>query len=915
VVSRETEARAVDEFLASVSSGPAALIIEGEAGIGKTTEWLGAQERAQELGFRVLSTRAASAESVLAFSALDPLLDGLDESAFAELPSPQRRAIDRVLLRVSDDGPITDQRAVAAAVLSVLERLAEESPVLVAIDDLQWLDLPSAQVMSSVARRLHGAIGVLATVRTGSDTGEPRASLELSEPGRFRRLQVPPLSVGALHAVLLERLGRSFSRPKMLQIYGVSAGNPFYALELARALDDDSEHAVTSLPGTLAELVRSRIGSLTEDARQALLAAACLPDPSAELVARALDTKEARVVAVLEEAANEGIVQIDGHRINFTHPLLNRGVYTDATPARRRGMHRRIADIVDDPELKARHLALAATSGEELTLRALDDAAEMARGRGAPAAAAELLDLAMRLGGDTAERRIRSAAHHVDAGDPARARRLLEATLDRPGSGELRVEAMLLLAAVRMYDDSFLEAATLLEGALAESNGNLTAQVRISFMLAYAMFNGDRREPALRHADEAVRKASTLEQPELLGQALGMRATLRFVSGNGIDQADMRRALELANYPLDLPLAARPAVQNALLLAWTGALDSAAREMASLRQRCLERGEERELIFVGFHSALLQVWRGNLVEAELVVEDTMELALQLHGDLPLFIALTIRAMVGAYAGRAEDVRRDTTDALAAAQRCGSYRLSEWAITSLGFLEVSLGNYDAALRTLTPLLAGLDRMPSSTEIIAASFVPDAAEALVGLGRLAEAEGLVDVLERNGRRVDRAWMLAVGGRCRAMLLAARGDVDAAMRAAQQAMLEHDRLPMPFERARTQLLLGQLQRRQRKRDAASATLQHTLADFERLGTPLWADRARAELKRASGIRKRAELTASEQRVAELAATGATNREMAAALFISPKTVETNLSRIYRKLDIHSRAELGRIMGSAHG
>jgi DNA-binding NarL/FixJ family response regulator len=186
-------------------------------------------------------------------------------------------------------------------------------------------------------------------------------------------------------------------------------------------------------------------------------------------------------------------------------------------------------------------------------------------------------------------------------------------------------------------------------------------------------------------------------------------------------------------------------------------------------------------------------------------------------------------------------------------------------------------------------------------------------MIALDRVDDAEPLIDALERNGRRLDRAWMLAVGARCRGMLLAARGDIDAANQAVDRAIRQHDRLPMPFERARTQLLVGQLQRRQRKRAAASATLREALAAFEDLGTPLWAERARAELKRASGIRSQAELTASEQRVAELAASGMSNRDMATTLFISPKTVEANLSRIYRKLNIHSRAELGRIVGRA--
>jgi ATP/maltotriose-dependent transcriptional regulator MalT len=914
VVSREAESEAVAEFLASVPSGPSALVVEGEAGIGKTTVWLGALERAQDAGIQVLSTRAVQTESVLAYTSLAALLNGLDDAAIAELPPPQRLAIDRVLLRASADGPVTDQRAVGAGFVALVQRLAEDAPVLVAIDDLQWIDPPSRTIISSATRRLAGPIGVLATVRDAPEYADAGSWLELRQPDTLRRTRVRPLSLGATHTVLSERLGRSFSRPKLKRIHEFSGGNPFYALELGRAIEDHTWRDETALPSSLAELVRARLGGLTVDARSALLAAACLATPTIELIARATGTDTEQIVVALEEAETKGIVQIDGHRISFSHPLLTRGVYTEAAPARRRSIHRRLADIVDEPELKARHLALAAASGDELTLSSLDTAAERAHLRGAPTAAAELIELAIGLGGDTSERSIRAAGHHFEAGDPARAKALLEKTIDRLPAGTLRGEAMLLLGVVRLYDDSFLEAADLLERALKEASDS-ASRVRMLVMLAYALFNGGRPEPAMQRADEAVASALRLDRPELVSEALGMRATLRFVLGEGLDQADMRRALEGNDYPLSLPLAARPGVQNALLLAWTGELDAAAEAMAAIRKRCTDRGEESELIFLGFHSALLQVWRGNLAEAELVAEDTMERALQLNGDLPLFIALTIRAMVGAYAGRVDDVRRDTAEALAAGQRCDSHRLAEWPVTNLGFLEVSLGNYEAALRTLSPLIAMHERMPRSTEIIAASFIPDAAEALIALDRVDEAERIIDALQRNGRRLDRPWMLAVGARCRAMLLAARGDIEAAGAAARRGMVEHDRLPMPFERARTQLLQGQLQRRLRQRDAASATSRQALAAFDDLGTPLWAERARAEVNRTSPIRRGAVgLTAAERRVAELAATGVTNREMAAALFISAKTVEANLSRIYRKLNIHSRAELGRIIGGAH-
>jgi DNA-binding CsgD family transcriptional regulator len=186
-------------------------------------------------------------------------------------------------------------------------------------------------------------------------------------------------------------------------------------------------------------------------------------------------------------------------------------------------------------------------------------------------------------------------------------------------------------------------------------------------------------------------------------------------------------------------------------------------------------------------------------------------------------------------------------------------------------------------------------------------------MIAVRRHAEAERLIQALERNGEQLDRPWMLAIGARCRSMWLAARGDIEAAADKAHEAMAAHDRLPMPFERARTQLLLGQLQRRQRQKESSRASLREALHAFEAMGTPLWADRVRAELARAEVAPiGDLTLTPTERRVAELAASGMTNKDVATALFISRKTVEANLARIYRKLGIKTRAELGRRMGN---
>jgi DNA-binding CsgD family transcriptional regulator/tetratricopeptide (TPR) repeat protein len=910
LVSRRPETRAVADFLTSACSVPSALVITGEAGIGKTSSWSAAVALARERGFRVLSARGAEAESVLAHAALADLLAGVDSAELAGLPHPQRVAIDRIMLRASVDEAEVNQHAVSAAFLSVLRSLSERSPVLVAIDDLQWLDPSSAQVVAFAARRLTDPVGVLGTMR--SDAPDVRSWLQMPRPDAIARINLPPMSPAALHSMIAQRLGRSFSRPTMLQIQEVSGGNPFYALELARSFDGAPSGADLALPKTLSELVRTRVGSLEADAQAALLATACMADPTISLVSETIGTDAQRLVDILAEAEGKEIIGIDGDRLRFTHPLLAAGVYSDAAPARRRKMHRRLGEIVDQPELRARHLALGATKLDPLTLRALDTAADSARSRGAPTAAAELLDLALRLGGDTPQRRIRLAAYHFDAGDSRRAATLLGETIDGLAPGMLRAEALIQLAVMRLFDNSSVEAAGLLQQALGETDDDLTLRVQALVPLSYALGETGHLGAAVDAVEEAVRHAEQLGRPDLVSQALGVRVMLRFMSGDVVDEPSLRRAVELEDRHTSVPMAFRPSMHNAMLLAWTGHLEAAHEEVQHIQRHCRERGEESDLLYAMFHAVLIDIWRGDFTGATLLAEDAVERAMQLGGDVSLFMALTMRAAAAAYGGRETEARLDLTEALAAGVRCGAYRLTAWPTTILGFLEVSLGNYREALTALEPLLSHLDPTPEATEIVAASFVPDAVEAMIQLGRLTDAEPLIDTLERNGRRLDRAWMLAVGARCRAMLLAARGELDAAVDAAQRAMMEHERLPMPFERARSQLLLGQLQRRQRQKRAVAKILQEALETFEDLHSPLWAERVRADLARTASRpdARPAELTPSEQKVADLAASGMTNRQIASALSISPKTVDVNLYRIYRKLGIQSRSQLARRM-----
>jgi DNA-binding CsgD family transcriptional regulator/tetratricopeptide (TPR) repeat protein len=905
---RPEDIRLVARFLETAVTAPSALVIEGEPGIGKTTLWLDGVERARECQFTVLSAQAAATESVLAYSSLADLLGSVDDSAFAALPAPQRVAMDRVLLRGDvEGGAATDPRTVAAGLLSVLERIAEQTPVLVAIDDLQWLDGSSRNAIAFCTRRLSGPVALLCTLRSDPTSLGAASWLTLRRPDAASRIKLRPLILGSLHAVILKRLGLSLPRPTMVRIHEISGGNPFYALELARAIGDHTSPAATPLPATLAELVLARIGRIDTAVQELLLVMSCVAAPSVDLIARVSQLDEDRVVEMLEEAEAQGIVAIDGQWVRFGHPLLATGVYTSVAPAQRRAAHRRLADIVTDPELRARHLALGVTRADAQIVQALDVAADSASVRGAPAAAAELVDLALKHGGDTPERRIKLSRHYFNAGDAERARTTLGSIVDSSAPDNIKAQALVLLGALETIERSHGTAADALERAYGLAGEDLALQVQILVPLSYALYNTGRHADAGRRIDDAVLNADRLGQPDLLSHALSMRCLLRCYVGSGVDAAQLQRALDLDTGDSSGVVVYRPRMHHAMLLSIIGQQNEAEVELAALRRQCAARGEEGDLNYVAFHSVLNEIWRGNFADAESIAEEAIGRAGLHDGELHRGAALIMRAHCAAYMGREQDCRRDATEATAAVGQSESSILTGWPVKVLGFLELSLGNSAAALEVLTPLLRVFEGASDATEIYVASFLPDAAQAMMELGRPLESEPIIDALERNGARLDRPWMSAVGARCRAMFLAAQGDLKGATVAAQAALEYHGRMAMPFERARTLLVLGQLERRQRMK--MLGTLQEALDIFEELNTPLWADRVRIELARSRGTRDSKALTASEQRVAELVSQGMTNREVAAQLFISPKTVEVNMTRVYRKLGIGSRAELGRL------
>lgn len=900
-------------FLAAAASKPTALIIEGEAGIGKTTLWLTQLRQAVDHGFRVLTARVGQAESVMAFAALADLLAEVGEEHFAILPALQRLALDRVLLRAGADGPPTDQRVVAAGFVAVLHALAADSPVLIAIDDAQWLDSSSRAAIEFAVRRLRGPFGILVTERCAPGEGVTAGWLKLERPDGLDRISVPPMSSAQLHTLITERLGRKLTRPSVLRIAEISGGNPFFALELAQAVGDGPAGGEVPLPATLTDVVRRRIGLLDDQTRELLLGVACVSDPTVELLARAYEATAAEVTERLEGAEAAGIVALEGHRVRFTHPLLASGVYTDAGPTARRAMHRRMSGLESQPELRARHLALASASGDDEIFAALDQAADSARSRGAPAAAAELMDLAIGLGGDNPMRRMKAAENHFLAGNTSKAGTVL-GRIDSIEPPMLRALAASLLATVRMYENEHSEAVELLRTALDDAAGNVAVHVQVLLRLSFALNNAGELDDARRHARDAVKLAEELGVPAVTSAALAWSVHVGFQCGHGLDDEALTRALKLYDSGFDVPIIFRAPFVHALAMSWTGRLEQAHRELTALRTVCLERGAESDMMAIAGFLAINHMWRGELAEAQAEAAEAVERAEQLGGDDVLIIPMTVRGAMAAYAGRVDDARADARWVLAAIENRQTSHIADWPGMTLCFLEESLGNHREALDALDDSFLTSGRAPS-TELMYGWHLPDAIEAMVGVGELADAEHLTGLLEHNGLEHDRRWMKAVGARCRAMLLAARGDVATAEQTAHRAMAEHELLPMPFERARTQLLLGQLQRRLRQKTTAATNLTEAMQTFERLGTPLWAARAKNELARAvvapsDGV---SQLTPSEQRVAEMAASGATNKDIASAMFISSKTVEHNLTKIYRKLGISSRAELGRRMDQA--
>ena len=914
---RESELSAVDRFVASINEGPAALVLEGEAGIGKTSLWWAGVERARRHSVRVLNCRPGVSELQLSYSCLGDLLDGALDGVLPSLVPPQRRALQAALLLSDQIEKPPDFRSIGLALLAVLRAHSSCGPVLVAVDDIQWLDSPSARVLEFALRRLEAEpVRVLASLRT-AEGAEPALQLQQTLPRQ--RLTLGPLSIGALGELLRRRLALTLSRPLLVRLRQTTGGNPFYALEIGHALKSQGDtpppgHPLP-VPATLREVVHEHLGRLPSRTRDLLLAAASTSDSTVSLLVD-LTGSEETVLDELERAREAGVIELHDERIRFAHPLLASVLYAGSSLRARRRTHRALADVIRDPEERARHLARAVLGRDAAVAAALEDAAAHARARGAPDSALELSVEALRLTSpEKHEKRMSLTLQAADAsvavGDLERARTLLAGSVAEQRGGPARAQVLRQLA--RIVDD-WEETTRLLEQARAEAPADIRLRIEVERDLASAAWvTGKELSVALRHAREALQLAEKANDERSYTYALAFVVRLEAMAGQPLRDQFLARLYPRRSSADEFVHGARYTWGE--ILVQTDELTAALEIFEGLHREALELGDFHALGPLREILALV-LWRtGVWEEARRLAEESEQAARQSADATALAFALARRAWIEALLGRAKAARAAASEGLTLVARARVGVLEPRLHHALGVLELSSGQPAAAIEHLDSLTSSA-WAAGYRDPYRLRSAPDEVEALVALGELERADAVLRPFEQQAEALERRWARGAAARCRGLLAAAAGDFGGASDAFDRALAFHRELSEPYELARTLLAFGVTQRREKKRRAARESLGEALLIFEELGALLWAERVRGEVARIGGRAAAADkLTPTEFRVAELVADGRANKAVAAELFVTVKAVEANLSSAYRKLGIHSRTQLAKRLGELSG
>jgi DNA-binding CsgD family transcriptional regulator len=891
VVGRERERGLVDAFVSGLTSGARALVIQGEPGIGKTTLWGVGLDRCRAAGMRLLRTRAAQEEVPLAFGGLFDLLEPSGAAALTD-----------------EDDPY----AAGRTLLAELRALAAEGPLVLALDDLQWLDPGSAQAIRFAVRRLHEEpVGILATARSGSQ--DPLDLIATLAPGRLEIVELGPLAMAELREVLGRVVDR-LSRPLLRQIHEVSGGNPLYALELARGLHDTHASSSLPMPSSLPAAVTRRLEALAEELAPLLSAAAVAGPVTVERLAAVMETADdASLHVQVNHAERVGLLVVDeGLVVRFTHPVIAAAVYDRMGRLARRTLHARLAELESSPDARARHLALCTAQPDHDVATLLDEAARRADRRGAYETAAELSGHSIALTPadepdsrrDRALFRIRMLAAMGEVG-----RALAEAD-DLIGAlppGPKRAAAYVQQA--QLEGDNVEAGELSLRRALEDAGDDeqLRGQVLDQLGWLQGVFRGD-LDTGIANARKSYDIAVRIEDPELRLSAAAGWSTMEALRGTPrVDLGD--EAIELESQ-LGRPLLwGGPRVLMAEQLLWSGELGRARELFEAANREAASTHNERWLAYGLYNLAAVECAAGALATADELVRSAMRTARDCEDAHVESWTRLRRAMVSAWSGRADEAREAGRQRLAEAEQRGERPGIARILTVLGTLALSEDDVPQALSQLGEAAAVMEETGYGNPG-AIPAVPNAIEALARAGDKTAAGALLDRLADQAAALDNEYADALLGRSRGVVMLAQGSAEAATEVLPESMSTFDRLGYRPDAARAALLLGRAWIRVGRRARASQVLADARARFAEMGAVLWEARAVEELERVAPGRTTGELTATERRIASLIAEGLRNREIAQTLFVSPATVEAHLTRIYRKLGIRSRSELARLV-----
>ncbi len=879
-------------------------MLVGEPGIGKTTLWEAGVAAARDQGSHVLAARPSESEARLPFAGLIDMCDPVGSAELEALPTPQRRALEAALLRAEPTDVPAHAGAVEFGFVAAVRVLAARAPLVIAVDDLQWLDRSSVDVLAFAARRLRDVrVGFLLARRPGRMTELEQALAR----GSLVRVEVGALTLGALRRMLLDRLGLTVSRPLLRRVVDVTQGNPLFALEIGRSLlgqEGAADADEIPLPDSVEEIVGGRVAQLPAGVRTVLLATALSEDLGLGTLSAVAGSD------AVEDALGAGVLVADGERARLAHPLLAAVAKKRSRVRERRELHRVLAGVMDEGPLRALHLALASTGVDEDLADALDAGARQASARGGRQQTVELARHALRLtpaGSDARGERVLSLAGALyEAGDLRRLTKLLSDQLESLPTGAMRAQARLLLGegyGSRSLDETDAQ----LELALVEADDD--AALRAYILAKRAANTAAGRVARMRDAEawalDALRGADSREVERVALYALAWTHAL---TGRSVGELCTRSDVETDTGAY---LAASPERVAAQRHVWRGEIAQGRAALVGLLAVADERGEEASYVLLRLHICELELRVGEWDAAAALLDEWAESSNRELTFRPQYERC--RALLAAGRGDEDEAERWANDAISRAQKTACRWDELEARRARGIVALRAGAPDRAAKDLAAVWEHAQR-EGILEPGAFPAAPDLVEALVELDRLAEARTVTGRLATLAKRQEHPWALASVKRSRALLRPGSDQAAAMLRAAAR---DFEQSGLRFDAARSLLALGRLQRRAKQWRGARDALADAATAFDRLGSPGWAEVARAERERMPGRRPatNGELTPTERRVVELAAGGLANKQIATTLFVTVHTVEVHLAHAYAKLGVRSRVQLAaRLAADAH-